>query len=238
MIDDLLEIGVKAARDLKTSSVKHGDVLPPSLVVFRGDAEVAVVMAQGARNEVLRAARLCIGGFEADVLVFTSDTYHSTLPVNPRTGKDWAPNEMADVADHYEGRENGWVSDAIHVMVVNRAGDAVATSVPYQKVSRRRIEWGEPWVMSPDEEKGEHLSGVIPDTLLAYMKEPPLMVSMHSLGVDPQKLFGLSPERARAHADIAVSRLLTEQDCAVILSAVPGSVRQQVFKEARSEGRL
>lgn len=231
MIAELLEQGVQVARDIKTATVKRGEpVATATLANFRGDVEVAIVMPNnGARPEVLRAAHMCIGGFEADILVLAMDTYHTELTVNPRTGAEWKNGEMGEVADLYEGRENGWVSDAMAVLAVNRAGDLASSMLPYRMVGRRRIEWADPY----SAEDLVTFGGIMADALVEYMQEPPMSVRLRKLGLEALRDFGLDPERAQAHSDIAVAKLLTTDcDCTVALRAKAGTVRQQVIKDA------
>jgi hypothetical protein len=240
MINELLEQAVKTGREVKAESAKRGEkMMAPTLIPYRGAEQVAVVITatEGSRS-LVSAARLAITGFGADVLVLTFDTFHSTLPENPRTGKEWERGEMQELAEKHHGLERGWVTDAIHVMAVNRADDMVAWTLPYKKVSRHRLEWLDDTTFPHADSAVVKAQGFIPDALREAMSEPPLMLTMEQAGAGGAA-FGLEPERAWAHSDLAVAQVLTRKaGCTVALQSMEGTVRAEVLKASKNTVKL
>lgn len=206
-------MAVRTARMTVKDAYEAGADISTMLVAVRGSESVAAVSCSIDNPQhaqvVIRAAAT---GFSADVLLFTSDTFHTTLETSPISGKPWQRNEMNAVAEFYEGREKGWVSDAIMVVAVNRAGDVSASTLTY-KMAGRRLEWtGDDF----NSDEGDELGGVMARILREAMKEPTLSQSLDS---NVREMLAIDHEMAMIAQDLATCQTLAGLDQRPILLA-------------------
>ena len=216
-----LEHAVREARRLKEAQVRdtHDPArgatdISPVVQGWRGSQPVVLLApARVNRDDALHAARLAAVGFGCDVLSFTADGWQAADPArNPTTGKPWGPGEMQRAAEEEGALEAGWITEALTVNVVNRAGDVLGAALPYrvdQRVSALGItsyalQWGQQPALSPKNGWG----GLVVDYLVEFMNEPPVDALMAQAGLPSGESFGLSDEEARAHIDCAVVKTL------------------------------
>jgi hypothetical protein len=207
----------------------------PVILAYRGDDNIATV-GVGAQSfhAMMLAAQLCATGFGADQIVCTSDMFHALVPVNPRTWSTWQPMEMAECADLYEGRENGWVEDVLTVCGVNRAGDIDQVQIAYTP-EPGGVQWKRPTEVTCENTGNGCFHGDIPDMLRSYMGMPSFTIPPGALDRDP-------PEVVQARVDVTIAEVLTRPGelwaglglvpNLVGLSARPGSARARVIEES------
>jgi hypothetical protein len=194
-IDEIRDEAMEHARERKVEVVaertrdKDFDDRPdiaPQLVGWRGDHTVALMMpVNGAREIILRAARILAVGFGCDVIAVTTEGWGATDPEkNPVTGKPWEHGEMEDVALNHDGLAKGWITEFLSTTVVNRAGD-VTMGLQRFKVDLKTNALGiRRWQLAFDEsETGRVVTtseeaaagGYIVEELIAYMNEPDVL---------------------------------------------------------------
>lgn len=204
---EALDRAVETVRGVKEQRVARGGTdVDSCLAVYRGDDLAALIFPELPQNRdaMLWCARMAAGGFCADVIALTMETWYASAgrTTNPLTGKQWGPGEMQDAADNHDGVAKGWIADALMVQVYNRAGDTAQITMPYS-IKKRRVLWGE-----PVRDEGVDHAGYVYEFMIGIMKEETIDHAVHSVGVDPQRDLGLDIEQARAHADCAVAKVM------------------------------
>lgn len=220
--------------------------LHPTVIGWRGDEEVVVLMAaQVDRDEGLRAAQVAAMGFGCDSLAFCVDTWGTKLRVNPMTGREWGEREMQGLVERHQGIERGWINEALSTFVVNRAGDLAAsyqgyrqTRVGFGKRTRRwTLEWTDSHTSEPGEVGHRH-EGRVPDALHRAMTRPTSMQYLASLGLTGRD-FGLDDVEAMAHADCGAVRAAKLGGWAgAILLTAEDPRRQKIVEESLGHMRM
>lgn len=235
-IADALDLACRSARNVKDEHVrrvkgKAGRTDIQTVVAcWRGDRQVALVFTHPDRDRMLDIAHMAAVGFSADVLAVTMETFSARILENPVTGEPWGHGEMAQVVEQHDGLAKGWVHEALMTQVLNRAGDVAGRIQPYVLDGGRTVEW----VDTPPDAEGAELRGLVPDALAAAMAEPTMLQHAGRDMMARHLLAELGAERAAAHADVGVVRVLEERyggEVMVLLAAEPGSVREQVIRE-------
>lgn len=195
-LSESLETAMASAKNNKERAVgraeRHSD---PVITCIRGEEVIAMVVVALAGDEFLRVASVCATGYRPDIMTVAVDTYqaHERPP---------RPGELNDLADNHDGIARGLVFEALVVLAANRAGDVLVASAPYQ-VSGREVTWVDPL----NDGKALCCSGCMTDSLRRMMEAPTVDVEMLKLNAFPGG-FGLSPEQAAVHTDIATTKLL------------------------------
>lgn len=247
-IADVLEEQIRWARERKEGAVAEShdtdrpDV-PPWLTGWRGDHPVISMMpVNGDRNIVLHAAKIMAVAFGCDIVSTNNETWMAVDAArNPVTGEEWGHGEMEDVALHHDGLAKGWITEAMTLMVVNRAGDMATailrfTVTPHTNalgITSWSIEWGKEERWTSEETDRGSVMGVIPETLIEFMNEPDLMTQAMQDPIGQQMAAGLSLEEQRAHADCAVIKMLPRfgfEGAAMLMSDNPE--RQAVIEDS------
>lgn len=203
---------------------------------WRGDQIAAIIWSPPDRDRMLGLAHIAAIGFGADVLAVTMETYQALgdgqggKPINPTTGEQWGPGEMQQAAEEHDAVARGWITEALMTQVLNRAGDTSMVCQPY-RITGRVVEWDDFPLPGEGDPRAE---GIVPDALARAMSAESIDVIAHRM-FGHAATAGLSPERARAHQDVAVVKVIGEQypdgDVLVLLTAEPGTVRQQVLRD-------
>lgn len=155
----------------KSTFVSNEGFFPPTIMAFRDEhLELIVSVPEGQRVDTV--GKLMALLLSADKLVTMSDTYHSALEKNPLTGQDWEPGDMQELADN-DGREKGWVSDALVISEHERFGAVQVTCLPYS--SGPPLQWGDQ-VQLNSREHG--ISGAMSDLFNPDPPPPPIVDSM------------------------------------------------------------
>lgn len=242
-IETALELVIKVARQNKegqASGGPYGTEMPTTLMMFRGTEHVATVIPEGGpdRDKMIRCASLAASGFSADILGLAFETFLTKYRCNPRTNRRWGPNEMQDLATNHEGREKGWVIDAVQVMAYNRAGDCRGRNMAYRVVDDG-VQWDDAYL--PPDDVYEFV-GVVHDHLVRIMAMQTLPQFLAAQG---DELDG-DPEETQTRMDIMMAQALigrysplVEQlnlikltRAHVMLSAELGSRRAEMLAEA------
>lgn len=206
---------------------------------FRGNDLVAFVVCPVDRDRMLMAAGMMAVGMSVDVIGSVFETYTAGYDLandpersgqlegldeaeiqaklkewgivvgNPLTGKEWGKNEMQDVADNHGGIEKGWVSEAICLSAVNRAGDVALATLKYHYVGGRYLSWEDP-IQNFDTGNGDGqaLGGFVFDEMRRFMNLPAVSVTM-----PPD--FPLDED----DRDVATAQWLTRKGFTVLLAA-------------------
>lgn len=259
-IGDALDKATASVRTVKERHVRqvkgkpgHTDI-QTVIESYRGDDLVATVFLPPDRDAMLEAAWIAARGFSADVIAVTMETYQGTatttgddreawdrgeIPqmLNPLTGKPLEQGDLTDLALNHDGIARGWVTEALVTQVLNRAGDSKFVTQPYRIVGRE-VEWTPlPDTLREDmDSEGFDYRGIVPESLADAMRADTIdqVVAKETL-LSMGTLSGLGEERARAHADVAAVRVISERlarkHVMVLLAAKPGSVREQVLRD-------
>lgn len=229
-LSEVRDQAVKSVKDAVATAFQQGVDISTMLVALRGNEGVAAVSCSIENPQhaslVVRAAAT---GFSADILVWISDTYKATTLLSPISGKEWQRNEMQAVAEFYEGREKGWLVDAITVLVANRAGDLAASMLPY-RTAGGRLEWIDEGDPDWDSTAGEEVGGIIPRILREAMKEPTLTQSMDA---QIREMMAVDHEMAMVAQDLASCQTLVSLDQRPVLLADDGSTRASTLDKMR-----
>lgn len=168
---DNLERSARATKENITR--KRPADISTYIVVHRGDDPVALItLARADRDAMLTTAKLCAGGFEADSLGLVFETYE-TRPnadgsiTNPLTGQFWQQDEMNDAVRHHDALGKGWISEAVSLCAVNRAGDLGMRNLLYRYVGGKHLSWQESQDWTDTVKKG-----IVPDALTEAMLSP------------------------------------------------------------------
>lgn len=234
---ELLDEYTKAAREQAQWAIDHNEAIGTMLLAFRGNERVAAVMVGplAGLDHAQMVIRACVTGFSADVALWVTDTWNSELPDSPISHKPWQRGEMAAVADFYEGREKGWVSDALSLLVVNRAEDTAMATTPYAILPGRGLVWTAPnaeqWGSA---QTNVELEGALVDAFKAAMREP-VLAAVDEPTV--RRMFGIDMDLAMVACDMATASILHQMGCSVILSAKKGGDRQRLLEQADEAGK-
>lgn len=242
---DTLTSAVDTAKAVKVKAAERGhENINTTIICHRGETPVAVIEMDGMdRDAMLMTAELATVGYEADMLTMAFETFMATTPINPRTGKVWEPGDMQESARMYEGRENGWIRDALMVYVANRAGDQLARTMPY-RLHDRRVEWIDSEAMGNDGDDGAQFGGYVPRMLAAIMNRPSFVAGVAKLGVEYTDLAqGMSIEAATAIQDCSTTKVLMDpplvaqmrgmpEGTSVALYSKPGTERDAVIRRS------
>lgn len=200
------------------NAVRQKRPLMPIVLAERDDNVVAIIgINQHDRDLILAIASLAIGGYGADLVAIGHDSYHATIPCNPRTGEPWGAGEMQDVVKHDHALERGWVSDALILQGADRAGHIGIIINPYRVSHGRKVTWQEPMVM----DYAEGATGIMPDALRQAMNRP--AVSVLEMDIPA----GLGRDAIRDVMDCITSELITAAGGMVKLTATPGTDRAE-----------
>lgn len=238
------------ARQLKEAKVAdwretHRPELHPTVVGWRGDEEVVVLIAMTVdRDEALRAAEAAAKGFGCDTLALTVDTWGARTATNPVTGREWGEREMQDLVEHHQGIERGWITEGLETYVVNRAGDLAADHQGYRsarkgygrRTTRWELEWTEHWMSDPDSQH-RHEGRVI-SALLRAMNAPTQSQWLARFGITGRD-FGLDDVETMAHGDCATVKAmqLAGWQGAILLTAEDPR-RQKIVEESLGHMRM
>lgn len=239
---------VRSLKEQKVAEWRETDrpELHPTVIGWRGDTEVAVMVAmQVDRDEGLRAAQLMAQGFGCDTLAFCVDAWGSTSQTNPVTGQPWGEREMQGVVEQHQGIERGWITEALETFVVNRAGDVAASHQGYRqtrtgygrKTTRWTLEWTESRTSDPTDPAHRHEGRVI-RSLHRSMNAQTTAQWLGQLGITGRD-FGLDDVEAQAHADCAVVKSLAMVGWAGgILLSSDDPRRAAIIEESLADYRL
>jgi hypothetical protein len=231
-IGERVEAAARHARKVKEDHVRdvkgrrgRTDIMT-IVEAWRGADVVGVGFVPPDRDRMLQVAHVMAGGFGADMVVLTVETFAvlgAKDESDPDTGETWAPNAMGEYFERH-GDANGVVTEALTLWAFNRAGDEHMQSLPYRIVGRG-VEWGETAGGAPD-----RAEGIIPDAMRRFMSQPTVLQMTARMGVHAS-----SPEEEQALADTVAVKLLGEQQgdgppIMVMMFAEPGSVRHQVLR--------
>lgn len=223
---DAIEASIGRVKFMKENSVAEHTVregadtdLLPIIEGWRGEAPVVTLMPHVVdRESTLGAAKLAAVGYGCDLIVVTSEGWHPTAEhhdINPITGQPWGPGQMQDVAEHHQGLERGIIAEALTVVAVNKAGDVVGTVLDYKIVpgeANLTVEWApDPFFADNTEEDAKtRFEGYMADRLVEFMEQPNLLTEITKRGVTGAD-FGLDDVETMAHADCAMTKVLSQQ---------------------------
>lgn len=210
-IAEALEVVIASAKHQLEKQALEGrvyEVAYATIAGWRGHEPIGLARPQAhERDVILHLVRLFAGGFGCDIVATSFDSFMSATPdLNPHTGKKWEPGQMQDLADNHQGREKGWVLDALMVTVVNRAGDLRVATLPYSFVGDQ-LRWDEPVIDDPEVDGKMKFTGLVPDKMVEAMMMPTLDVA--TAGLIPQFFPGETTfEQQRARLDGTLVKML------------------------------
>lgn len=150
-------------------TVADDDAFMPVTAVYRdgGNHPVAIMIptADGlgdAMTIVETALPLAATGFDSDLVVLVSDTYHAQDLINPLTGKNWEHGEMGAVFEM--GNPGGLVGEALSMCASTPTGILAVGSLPYVRKGKD-VEWAKPEDSPTADANG--VEGRIPQMLMS-----------------------------------------------------------------------
>lgn len=195
------------ARQCKEDWVAHepNPDMPQVLIARRGGRNLAMVITRSPdRNAALTVvARLRIG-FDADEIVFVSDSYMlvTQAPAEPSSDAGApavgaaAPNLVpGELARRWAAGDRDGISESLVVLVASRQ-DVTTASLSYTMQEKRLA-----WTDRDETENLVQVSGLVPDALRQIMALEPITANPEFAAI--AGLFGFTRERALFHASRA-----------------------------------
>jgi hypothetical protein len=195
-------------------------------VIREGNRADDTVLVAHDKEKALKALAIAARGLDADIVVFSFEGMSTTQTVNPDTGKEWEPGEQQEYANKHGYGDV--VTECLVTTVVSRHEKKhVGISQGYVQEDAKVL-WLEPDIL----ESYDSTQGVIPDTLRRIMEVPKLGDEI-PVEIMKQVHQDLGGERARFHQDVAIMRVLGDEQLVVgaMLQAQKGSLRQQLIEE-------
>jgi hypothetical protein len=228
-----LEAVRETAKSAKEARSRKRDSNIPALVMaYRGNQLIAMATPAIVDRDAMLA--VCGGitmGLAPDVIAVAMETWHAKVMINPRTGAPWEPGELQEAVDYYDAIEQGWVSDALFLTVVNRAGDARGDMMPYRMVAKNVV-----WEDGPFNVEEAQLGGFVANELIQMMNAPTIGQLFARMGEAREP--GVTDEMDTAMNDcIAVKAMLSGdlgpefRNVEIALQAERGTEREAVIKE-------
>lgn len=219
-LQEIADSVIGRTRDVLEMTAKDGIPFTPVIMCYRGEEEVAVCTSRGDpnRDAALNIALMATAGFAADATALATDSYIAISLVNPKTGKEWRGHDMSTAADEDDAVAKGWISEALSVMVANRAGDALMISLPYRRIGKdgKYLRWREPKVLlDQGDDPSKQVGGSIPNALRRIMARPTLNTMM-STEIDSD-WDTLAPDYRTNVTDVATVKMLAREAHAVVL---------------------
>ncbi len=212
---DPIEVAARAAWAHKEAAcAAAGDTdIPPHLLPWRAGSPVAAIICpQVDKQQALTAAALAVPGFGADAIAVTVDAHVTATPVNPATGRVWAPGEMQRACDQEGACSAGLLAACLATLLV-RADHTVELWQRKYRVDKTTgaVHW-----LDPADRRREHamtsLTGLVPDTLRDCFDHPTVWDGEVTAAAAAA---GLTDAHARALVDCATA--------AAVAAAVPGA---------------
>lgn len=194
---------------------------------WRDQEMVAAVICPLDRDTGLDVVFLGSRGYSADMVSMTYESWHSSQPISPVTGRPWKPQEMQYVGETMpEQVEKGVVNECLTTSIHARTGEYGLYSRSF-RVNGKEVEWGElvQEIFSGNEEEMSaegHIFSVMKQAIEAPRFDIPEAAAL--VPDEETRLF---------HYDAATTRLIRDRELAiaVMLHAPPGSARQKLIEE-------
>jgi hypothetical protein len=236
-MEQISELMKQTKEDWVASNPENTD-LAIYLHFWRADDLAVMVQCPLDRDTGLNAGIVGAAGFAATTMSITFESYNSTEPVSPNTGKPWEPHEMQYTFEAVpENREKHWVTECLTTTAHERGGDFALTSLPFV-IEGNKVIWKEETLTISSGTDGEGGGGVMFDYLQDAMARPTLEEAIDEKSEsDPmlKMVTGLidDPERRLFHTDMAVYKTLEERKLitAVMFRAEAGSLREELIRE-------
>lgn len=189
---------------------------------YRGESPVVLLMPLRIdRDDTLKGAWLAAKFFGCDTLAFTTESWapaREYVDRDPYTGKPWSgrPHSMQDAVEQWYALEEGVITDCLMTTVANRAGDIALLTQNY-RVTRRltvfgtasyTVDWLDVQRHDTLDPKGR-VSGVVVDSLIAYMNQPTGLQDM-------TRIFGLNG----ADFDLDDVETMAHSDCGAVKAII------------------
>jgi hypothetical protein len=209
---------------------------------YRGGEPVALIFTNPDRDAMLAMARTAAGGFRADTVALTFESYYTRgddedgpgSDINPDTGQKWRPGEMQAYFERHGAQ--GVVSEALMTAVYTRDGGVAYDIQPYE-LRGRTLHW-----LEGRDPEGASMGGLVDEAMRQAMREGSSLTeeltqdpALADLGRD------MDAERRDYHLDMAAVTYLQEHspvDAAIMLFAAPGSRRHQLLRERLSRSQV
>lgn len=145
-VNERLQEILPKIRQAKESTVRDypDDPDAPTVIeIHRGGDLICTMMCLPNRDLMLMMIKFGIIGMEADSVAYASEVVMTTHPVNPGTGKPWAPDEKQEILrNHPDYWFDGLVEEAMLVSVWDRSGE-MAASMQRFVIDGPEVTWGE-----------------------------------------------------------------------------------------------
>jgi hypothetical protein len=230
---------MKETKESWVASEPENTDLAIYLHFWRGEEMIAMVQTPLDRDVGLEAGLIGAQGFAADTMSITFESYNSTLPKSPHTGKSWEPHEMQYTFEGVpENAEKHWVTECITTSGHERGGEFALTSMPYW-IEDGKVVWQEEKNLSfTSGNEGDGGGGVMFEYMQNAMSLPTIEEVMAEKAKD-NRLIGMisdliTDEEIRFfHTDMATYTSMRERKLvsAIMFTAEPGSVRAKLIEE-------
>lgn len=219
-------------REVKKARGRDNHMLMPTLILYRGDRQVAIIGLPMNRDKFLRALEIFGSGLEPDVMVFVNEAWYTHVPITPGGSlkDDYPTGTLQRLVDEENALETGRVSDCIQLAAANRAGDVKLTSQLMRVISHRLVEWGE----LIDANFGEP-GGAIPDVMRHAMSLSFSSRARTTFPILDMLREHMSPEEKTAQQDAIVIKFAYEQLGRMVVMldlGAPGSERATYLRKS------
>ena len=182
----------------------HDDFdIAPHVTFFREGVRIAdFLCARVNKHDAIAVVHLGVAMLEADEVVVSLDSHITDNPVNPKTGKPWAPGEMQNLCNTEGACDTGLITDSIlTVRIAPEQPTAMLNRKYHVNHEAREVHWVGDYDCMMEDGKGKHLTGFMIDSFeSAWHPDAP------KLTIPPPE--GLTEDEARAHRQVAGLRLL------------------------------
>jgi hypothetical protein len=240
-MDQISEL-MKQTKESWVASEPENTDLAIYLHFWRDEELVAMVQCPLERDIGLQAGLIGAAGFAASTMSLTFESYTSQLPKSPNTGEAWKPQEMQYTFEAVpENREKKWVLECLTTSAHERGGEFGLASLPYE-IENHQVIWGEDQLSVHSTIDGEGAGGVMFDWLQDAMSRPTIEQVMAENAQSNKITAAISklvddPEVRLFHTDMATYTAMKEKGLitAVMFTAAPGSVREQMIRDRLGE---
>ena len=229
---------MKETKESWVASEPENTDLAIYLHFWRGDEMVVMVQTPLDRDIGLQAGLVGAQGFAATTMAMTFESYNTTLPESPHTGKPWEPHEMQYTFEAVpENRTEHWVTECLTTTAHERNGEFGLISLPYL-IEDGEVTWLDQKLTLSSTTEGEGGGGVMFEYLQDAISQPTIEEIMTEKAQDNRfvaMMAGLvtDPVARMFHTDMATYTALRDRDLvsAIMFTAEPGSVRAQLIEE-------
>lgn len=233
-------MGVKARSVAeKTSADDNADLLPVCMP-SRGEEFLGYFIGQQVdRDQGLLAAHYCVVGFGATEFVLAMDARMKVFDklVKP-ADRQLEPGELQHIAEHGTPEQRAQVVDCL-ILIRSQRERTQFYSFPYREVRAGkgwRLEWlhDKQGLQADSDRDGEVIEGRVQDAISRAWESAK---GMHELFATGRQAFDLDDAHARVHADMAVLKILSENNITCMYNS-DSELKERIIASSTKGGAL